>query len=259
MTETTLDLRLGDCLEMMKDIPDKSIDMILCDPPYGTTPLKWDSVIPFNKLWKEYNRIIKDNGAIVLFATEPFASMLRASNIKKYRYDWYWVKERLTNVFQVKRRCGKVVENICVFYKKQPVYNPQKSIHTGKRVTNKIRNGVFSITQRGNSKIVPIEYIDDGTRHPTQILMFNRDNHRKRVHPTQKPVALLEYLINTYTNPGETVLDNCMGSGSTGVACIKTGRNFIGIEKDKKYFETAKIRTEEYKEKLWGTDTNAEV
>ena len=243
----------GDCLELMKDIPSKSIDMILCDPPYGNTPLKWDSILPFDKLWKEYNRIIKDNGAIVLFANEPFASMLRASNIKKYKYDWYWVKERLTNVFQVKRRCGKVVENICVFYKKQPTYNPQKTEHSGKKVTNKVgASARFSITQSGHSTIVPLEYIDDGTRHPTQILRFNRDNPRKRLHPTQKPVDLLEYLIRTYTNKGDTVLDNCMGSGSTGCACIKSERNFIGIEKDKKYFEIAKVRLEEYKEKLWG-------
>ena len=258
MIGNTLNLRYGDCLELMKDIPSKSIDLILCDPPYGTTPLKWDSVLPFDELWKEYNRIIKDNGAIVLFATEPFATMLRASNIKKYRYDWYWVKERLTNVFQVKRRCGKVIENICVFYKKQPTYNPQKTVHRGKKVTNKIGLGGFSITQKGASEIVPIEYIDDGTRHPTQVLHFNRDNPRKRLHPTQKPVALLEYLINTYTNEGDTVLDNCMGSGSTGCACIKTNRKFIGIEKNKKYFETARVRMDKLKAELWG-ENDAEV
>lgn len=243
MTNNTLDLRQGDCLELMKDIPSKSVDLILCDPPYGTTPLKWDEVIPFDKMWKEYNRIIKDDGAIVLFANEPFASMLRASNIKQYRYDWYWIKERLTNVFQVKRRCGKVVENICVFYKKQPTYHPQKTEHLGKKVTNKIgKDARFSVTQGGYSSVMPFEYIDDGTRHPTQVLRFNRDNPRKRLHPTQKPVELLEYLINTYTNPGDLVLDNCMGSGSTGVAAILTDRNFIGIELNEDYYKIASER-----------------
>jgi site-specific DNA-methyltransferase (adenine-specific) len=151
-----------------------------------------------------------------------------------------------------------VIENICVFYKKQPTYNPQKTVHRGKKVTNKIGLGGFSITQKGASEIVPIEYIDDGTRHPTQVLHFNRDNPRKRLHPTQKPVALLEYLINTYTNEGDTVLDNCMGSGSTGCACIKTNRKFIGIEKNKKYFETARVRMDKLKAELWG-EVNAEV
>lgn len=239
-----IELMLGDCLDLMKDIEDSSIDMVLCDLPYGTTPVTWDSNIDFTALWEEYNRIIKPNACICLFAQEPFASYLRLSNINNYRYDWYWEKERLTNVFQIKRRCGKTIENICIFYKNQCTYNPQKIIHIGKKVTNKIgENARWSITQSGyKQKTKPLEYKDDGTRHLTQVLRFNRDNPRQRLHPTQKPVALLEYLIKTYTNEGETVLDNCMGSGSTGVACLNTNRNFIGIEKEKDYFEIAKAR-----------------
>lgn len=209
----------------MKEIEDNSIDMILCDPPYGTTPIKWDKIIDFNLLWKEYDRITKPTAAICIFSQEPFASYLRLSNIKNYKYDWYWEKERLTNVFQVKKRCGKTVENICVFYKEQCTYNPQKIIYTGKKVTNKIgENARWSVTQAGYEQTTkPFEYIDDGTRHPTQVLRINRDNPRKRLHPTQKPVDLLEYLIKTYTNDGDTVLDNCMGSGTTGVACKTLG------------------------------------
>ena len=233
----------GDCLEIMKEIPDKSIDMVLCDLPYGNTPLHWDKNIPSDKLWDSYHRVCKNNAAIVLFGNEPFASHLRLSNEKEYRYDWYWKKERLTNVFQIKRRCGKVIENIMVFYKEQPIYNPQKTIYTGKPVTNKIgENARFSLTQNTNSNVRPFEYHDDGTRYPTQLLEFNRDNPRERLHPTQKPISLLEYLIKTYTNEGMTVLDNCMGSGSTGVACKHTNRNFIGIELDERYFEIAKER-----------------
>lgn len=242
----------GDCLEIMKQIPDKSIDMILCDLPYGTTPLSWDKVLPSKQLWDIYDRICKDNAAIILFGNEPFSSYLRISNIKNYKYDWYWEKERLTNLFQVKKRCGKTIENIMVFYKKQPIYNPQKTEHFGKKVTNKVgENARFSATQAGNySNIKPLEYVDDGTRYPTQLLKFNRDNPRNRLHPTQKPVALLEYFIRTYTNEGMTVLDNCMGSGSTGEACLRTNRNFIGIEKEEKYFNIAKERLLKLKEEL---------
>lgn len=242
-------LYCGDCLEVMKSIPEHSVDMILCDPPFGTTPLTWDGIIPFNKLWEQFSRIIKSTTPIILFGQEPFSSYVRMSNIKQYRYDWYWEKERLTNVFQVKKRCGKTVENIMVFYKDQCLYNPQKHDHIGKRVTNKIGdNARWSVTQSGyEQKTKPFEYNDDGTRHPTQVLRFNRDNPRQRLHPTQKPVALCEYLIKTYTNEGMTVLDNCMGSGTTGVACLNTGRSFIGIEKDEHYFEVAKHRIESMK------------
>lgn len=239
-------LYCGDCLDIMKTIQDNSIDCVICDPPYGTTPIKWDKVIDFTALWKEYNRIVKPNGAIVIFSQEPFATYLRMSNIKDYKYDWYWEKERLTNVFQIKKRCGKTVENIVVFYKGQCTYNPQKTEHLGKKVTNKIgQNARWSVTQAGYEPTTkPFEYEDDGTRYPTQVLRINRDNPRKRVHPTQKPVELLEYLVKTYTNENDLVLDNCMGSGSTGVACKRLNRDFIGIEKEEKYFEIAKKRIE---------------
>lgn len=236
-----ISIKQGDCLELMKEIQDNSIDMILCDLPYGTTACKWDDVISFDKLWEQYERIIKDNGAIVLFGQEPFSSLLRISNLKTYKYDWYWEKERLTNVSQVKRRAGKTVETISVFYKKQPTYNPQMSIYTGPKRTNKVKNGKLGIlTDNQNKKVY--EYKDNGLRYPTQILKFQRDCLTCNLHPTQKPVALLEYLIKTYTNEKETVLDNCMGSGSTGIACQNTNRNFIGFELDEKYFNIAKER-----------------
>ncbi len=241
-------LYLGDCLEIMTEIADNSVDCVICDPPYGTTPITWDKVLSFESLWKEYNRIVKPNGVIVIFSQEPFATYLRMSNIKDYKYDWYWEKERLTNVFQIKKRCGKTVENIVVFYKQQCTYNPQKTEHLGKKVTNKIgENASWSVTQAGYAPTTkPFEYEDDGTRYPTQVLRFNRDNPRKRVHPTQKPVELLAYLVRTYTNEGDLVLDNCMGSGSTGVACKQENRRFIGVEREKEYFDIAKRRIEEY-------------
>ena len=243
----TYTLYKGDCLTEMQKIGDNSVDMILVDPPYGTTPLHWDSTINFELLWNQFHRVAKPNAAIAIFAQEPFASFVRMSNMKEYRYDWYWEKERLTNVFQVKRRPGKTVENICIFYKEQCIYNPQKHEHEGPPVKNKVKKGCrFSITQAGyDSTVKPLEYIDDGTRHPTQVLRINRDNPMKRLHPTQKPVELLEYLIKTYTNEGMTVLDCCMGSGSTGVACLNTNRNFIGIELDDSYFEIADDRLKE--------------
>ena len=234
----------GDCLEVMKDIPDKSIDMILCDLPYGTTACKWDTIIPFEPLWEQYKRIIKDNGAIVLCGQEPFSSYLRISNIEDYKYDWYWEKERLTNVFQVKRRPGKTIECISIFYKEQPNYIPQKSEHTGRLVKNRVgKNGRFSITLQGKKgQVKPINYRDDRTRDPTQVLKINRDNNMKNVHPTQKPVALFEYLIKTYTNEGDLVLDNCAGSGTSGVACQNLNRNYILIEKEPKYIDVINKR-----------------
>ena len=234
----------GDCLEKMKDIPDKSIDMILCDLPYGTTACKWDVIIPFEPLWEQYKRIIKDQGAIVLFGSEPFSSYLRLSNVEWYKYDLYWKKEKPTNFFQLKKRFGKSTENILVFYKNQPTYNPQKVKHEGKLVTNKPKGSHNSIVAGINKKVLP--YNDDGSRYPIDVLEFRRDILGTTVHPTQKPVPLLEFLIKSFTDEGETVLDNAMGSGSTGIACINTKRNFIGIEKDDKYFEIAKKRIEEH-------------
>lgn len=226
----------GDCLELMKDIQDKSIDMILCDLPYGTTQNKWDCVIDLSLLWKQYKRIIKDNGAIVLFSQIPFTITLALSNIKYLRYEFIWVKEQGAGFLNAKKMPLKAHENILVFYKKLPVYNPQ------------MRDGFnpYVLTQRTASKNYNnynrVTTISDGERYPLDVLYFKRD--RDRIHPTQKPVSLLEYLIKTYTNEGETVLDNCMGSGSCGVACRNTNRNFIGMELDKDYFEIAKKRIE---------------
>ena len=235
---SNIKLLQGDCLELMKDIPDKSIDMVLCDLPYGTTSCQWDIIIPFEKLWEQYHRACKTNASIILFGQEPFSSYLRISNIKEYRYDWYWQKERLTNIAQVKKRAGKTVETISVFYKKQPTYNPQMIKYNGKPRTNKVKNGTLGMLIDDQTKKV-IEYKDNGLRYPTQILKFQRDCLSCNLHPTQKPVALLEYLIKTYTNENETVLDNCMGSGSTGIACLNSNRNFIGIELDKSYYDVA--------------------
>lgn len=238
-----IELYNGDCLLEMKKIKNNSIDFILTDLPYSVTALEWDKIIPFEKLWEEYNRIIKPNGAIALFGQEPFSSYLRMSNIKDYKFDWYWEKERLTNISQVKRRAGKTIETISMFYKKQPTYNPQFFRYEGKPRTNKVKDGKLGVLTDSQCKKA-YEYKDNGLRYPTQVLKFQRDILTSNLHPTQKPVALLEFLINTYTNEGETVLDSCMGSGSTGVACVNTKRNFIGIEIDKNYFEIAKERIE---------------
>lgn len=237
----------GDCLLEMKKIKNNSIDFILTDLPYSVTALEWDKIIPFEKLWEEYNRIIKPNGAIALFGQEPFSSYLRMSNIKDYKFDWYWEKERLTNISQVKRRAGKTIETISMFYKKQPTYNPQFFRYEGKPRTNKVKDGKLGVLTDSQCKKA-FEYKDNGLRYPTQVIKFQRDILTSNLHPTQKPVALLEFLIKTYTNEGEIVLDSCMGSGSTGVACVNTKRNFIGIEIDKNYFEIAKERIEEAKE-----------
>lgn len=220
--------------------------MILCDLPYGTTKCKWDSIIPFEQLWKHYKRIIKYNGAIVLFGQEPFSSFLRLSNILDYKYDIYWEKERLTNINQVKKRVGKTVETISVFYNKQCTYNPQMIKYNGKLRSNKVKNGTLGkLTDEQTKKV--IEYKDTGYRYPTQVWKFQRDCLKSNLHPTQKPILLLEQLIKTYTNEKDLVLDNCMGSGSTGVACLNTNRNFIGIELDEKYFNIAKERIQNHK------------
>ena len=240
-----IDLRKGDCLELMKDIPDKSIHMILCDLPYGTTKCKWDTIIPLDKLWEQYNRVIKDNGAILLFAQTPFDKVLGVSNLEMLRYEWIWEKEQGTGNLNANKMPLKKCENILVFYKKLPTYNPQMTEgkpYTIKRDYND--NEIFGKTGTKDG------YVTDnkGLRYPTNILKFNREL-KNRVHPTQKPVALLEYLIKTYTNEDETVLDNTMGSGSTGIACLNTNRNFIGIElgKDKSgYFEVAENRIKQY-------------
>ena len=236
-----IQIKRGDCLELMKEIPDKSIDMILCDLPYGTTACKWDSVIPFEPLWEQYNRIIKDNGAIALFGQEPFSSSLRLSNVDNYKYDIYWEKERLTNINQVKKRVGKTIETISIFYKKQCTYNPQMIKYDGPLRSNKVKNGTLGKLTDTNEKKV-FEYHDTGYRYPTQVWRFKRDCLKSNLHPTQKPLALVEELVKTFTNEGDLVLDNTMGSGTTGLACKNLNRNFIGIEMNEEYFKIAKER-----------------
>jgi site-specific DNA-methyltransferase (adenine-specific) len=230
----------GDCLEVMKEIPDKSIDMILCDLPYGTTACKWDTIIPFESLWKQYKNIIKDNGSIVLFGNEPFSSHLRLSNLEWFKYDWCWDKIRGSNFATIKIRPFNSFENIMVFYKKQPIYNPQMEI--GKPYTQK-QGYVGESKQTGLYKKDVIT-INEGTRYPLSILRFSKESG---LHPTQKPVSLFEYLIKTYTNEGDLVLDNCCGSGTTGVACKNTNRNFIQIEQDVNYCKIAEQRLKENK------------
>ena len=244
-----IELHNGDCLEVMKTIKDHSVDLILCDLPYGTTACKWDVIVPFDKLWAEYKRIRKDNAAIVLFGQEPFSSYLRLSNIDEYKYDLYWQKERITNIMQVKKRFGKDVETISIFYKGQCTYNPQMIKYDGPKRSNKVKNGKLGALVDDNNDKKVHEYVDKGLRYPTQVLKYKRDILTSNLHPTQKPVELLEMLIRTFSNEGDLVLDNTMGSGSTGVACINTHRNFIGIELDKTYFEIAKNRIEKTENK----------
>ena len=226
----------GDCLELMKDIPDKSVDMILCDLPYGTTACSWDVIIPFDKLWEQYDRVCKENAAIVLFGQEPFTSVMRMSNVSNWKYDWYWEKERLTNIAQVKKRAGKTVETISVFYRKQCTYNPQMTKYDGPLRTNKVKDGKMGkLTDSSEKKV--FEYNDTGFRYPTQVLKFQRDCLKSNLHPTQKPLLLCEYLIKTYTNEGEMVLDNTCGSGTTLLSAKNLNRQFIGIEKEKEYYD----------------------
>lgn len=235
-------LECGDCLEKMKDIEDKSIDAIICDPPFGTISCKWDNIIPFDELWKEYNRIIKDNGAIVLFCQQPFTSNLISSNIKYFKYMLYWEKSRPSGYVNAKLKPLKNVEEIAIFSKgttangskNNMIYNPQnlKEVNIKWHRPKKYGNGKgVNTTRKSNKTERDIKY----GNYPRQILKFSNSNH-KMLHPTQKPVDLLEYLIKTYTNEGETVLDNTMGSGSTGVACVNINRKFIGIELDENYF-----------------------
>ncbi len=241
-------LMQGDCLELMKDIQDKSIDMILCDLPYGTTACKWDTIIPFKPLWEQYNRIIKKHCAIVLFGIEPFASYLRMSNIKNYRHEWVWNKEQAGNFIQAKNHPLRVTENIMVFCNEKVRYYPimEKAKEENKRPLSKKLQKTDFLGKVSQGEFKPSENYNPDLRYPKNILTFNARskecNNVNRVHPTQKPVALCEYLIKTYTNEGETVLDNCMGSGTIGVACKNLNRNFIGIELDEGYFKIAKER-----------------
>jgi len=233
MSEGKKEILLGDCLELMKDIPNGSIDMILCDLPYGTTACKWDTVIPFEPLWEQYNRIIKDNGAIVLFGSEPFSSFLRVSNINMFRYDWVWEKEQGIGFANANKMPMKKHEVVSVFYKKLPNYYPQGLQPFSKKVVRKETDVGQYMGKNGVSNTA---YEQKYTNYPTSVLKFSR-NKVGTIHPTQKPVALLEYLIKTYTNEGELILDNCAGSGTTAIACLNTKRQFIVMEKEQKYYD----------------------
>jgi site-specific DNA-methyltransferase (adenine-specific) len=235
------EIYLGDCLEIMKDIDDKSIDMILCDLPYGTTACRWDIIIPFEPLWEQYERVIKDNGIIVLTASQPFTSKLINSKMNMYKYNLIWEKEQGTDFMMAKKKPLKNYEDICIFYKKQPTYNPQMILCNKewvKKDTGKTFNYIIGQEEKVYNKKSNGKY-----RYPTSILRFDRPK-QKGLHPTQKPVALFEYLIKTYTNEGDVVLDNCAGSGTTGIAAANTKRNYILIEKEQKYFDLAKERLE---------------
>lgn len=233
----------GDCLEIMKEIPDGSIDMVLCDLPYGTTQNKWDSVIPFEPLWKQYWRLLKSNGAVVLTAAQPFTSALVMSQVKYFKYDWTWRKPKGTGHLNAKKMPMRDKEDVLVFYREQCVYNPQfgEGLPYGNKAGKNVVNGLTdSYGQFGNHREG-----SDGKRYPKQVIDFPVVE-RGTMHPTQKPVALFEYLIKTYTNPGDVVLDNCAGSFTTGVACKNLNRKFIGIEKDDRYFEIARDRIENH-------------
>ena len=241
---STYKLYQGDCLEVMKDIEDGSVDLILTDPPYGTTACKWDSVIPFEPMWEQLNRIIKSNGAIVLFGSEPFSSALRMSNIKNYKYDWVWDKIGTTGFLNAKKRPLRRYELVSVFCNKTPIYYPimeERGKPRNKRNYNKNNDGKGKMVYGKFENITTFNNL----YYPTDLLQFSNAVNKGKVHPTQKPVALLEYLIKTYTLEGETVLDFTMGSGSTGVACLNINRNFIGIELDTIYFSIAERRIRE--------------
>ncbi len=241
-------LILGDCLEKMKDIADKSVDMVLTDPPYGTTACKWDSIIPLEPMWKQLKRIIKYNGAIIFTACHPFTSLLVMSNQKMFRYSLVYQKTTPTGHLNAKKMPLRCHEDILIFYKKLPTYNPQKTKNHKRKVSSAISRRKSIIRNNKKDKVYQNEIIekvpdyDSTERYPLSILKFSTDKQKSTLHPTQKPVALMEYLIKTYTNKNETVLDFAMGSGTTGVACKNLNRKFIGIEKDEKYFNITKER-----------------
>lgn len=234
----------GDCLELMSDIPDNSVDMILCDLPYGVTAKnKWDTVIPFNDLWDQYKRVAKDSAAIVLFGQDKFTAECMLSNRNMHRYNLVWKKVLPTGFLNANRMPLREHEDIMVFYKKLPTYNPQKRVgnpcHTKGAAVGKMNDTHFQNNNYRDFKCVETE---GNMKFPTSVLEFQKPHPSVTVHPTQKPVELLEWLVKTYTNKGDTVLDNCMGSGSTGIACVNTGRNFIGMEIEGMYFNIAKSR-----------------
>lgn len=231
-----MELYKGDCLEVMDGIREGSVDLILCDLPYGCTAQKWDTVIDFGRLWKQYRRIRKPECPVVLFSSQPFTTMLISSNMKNFKYCWYWSKNQTTNFFHARRMPLRKIEEICVFFKHK--YTPQKTDgHAPTRAARGCSNG--AIYYGGGKR----DYEGgDTTRYPNNLIEFDCIDNYHKMHPNEKPVALLEYLVKTYSNEGDVVLDNCMGSGSTGVACVNTGRDFIGIELDGKYFGIAEKR-----------------
>ena len=239
-----IDLYKGDCLEVMDKLIANGVvvDAIITDPPYGTTACKWDSVIPFGEMWLRLNKLIKPNGAIVLFGSEPFSSALRMSNIKNYKYDWVWEKSKATNFLNAKKQPLRAKENISIFYKNQPIYNPQ--MKKGEAYNKGVRKEQSEDDVYGSFSQTEVK--SDGDRYPRDVLYFKTaESEGDTFHKTQKPVALMEYLIKTYTNEDEVVLDFTMGSGTTGVACKNLGRDFIGIELVDKYFDIAKKRIED--------------
>ncbi len=245
-------LLLGDCLLEMDKIEDESIDMILCDLPYGTTACKWDNIIPFAELWKQYERIIKPNGAIVLTASQPFTSALVMSKPNLFKHQWQWIKNKPTGAFGAKYMPMKANEDVLVFCKNKANYYPIMVKRTEKEFKecyrkNDSKSWGSNITNTRNNIITRKPKDEQWFKYPTNILSIKKNDKRNGTqHPTQKPIELMEYLIKTYTKEGETVLDNCMGSGTTGVACKKTGRHFIGIEKDENYYNIAVRRVSEY-------------
>lgn len=238
----SINLMLGDCLDRMKEIQSGSVDMVLADPPYGTTACKWDSIIPLEPMWEQLKRIIKPDGAIVMTACQPFTTALIASNLSAFKYEWIYEKTNPKGFLSARRRPLTAHENVCVFSFGSPMYSPQKwTIPEHLRTKRKHATSKTSGEVYGSRDLK--RWDDDGSRFPTSVIGFsNRVGRSENYHPTQKPVALMEYLIRTYTNEGDLVLDNCMGSGTTGVACVNTGRNFIGIEMDEGYFQVAMDR-----------------
>lgn len=235
----SMNMQRGDCLEVMKSIPDGSVDLILCDLPYGTTKNKWDSILPLDHLWNEYRRIAKHQAAMIFTAAQPFTTALISSNFREFRYSLVWDKVGTTGFQTARVMPLRRHEDICVFYRAKPTYNPAMEVRgqPRKKGGSRTDNGCYGSLR--STKSFNNEY------YPTSIIQFSNASKKGLMHPTQKPVALMEYLIRTYTNEGETVLDNCMGSGTTGVACVNTGRNFIGIEKDSEYFKIARRRIRE--------------
>lgn len=255
-----VELWQGDCLKEMNKLEDKSVDCIICDLPYGTTACKWDVVIPFDKLWEHYERVIKDNGAIVLFGSEPFSSELRLSNKKLYRYDWVWEKPYKTLYPRASYRPLLGHEIISIFYKKQPTYNPQGVIPCDKEVRQKLTTLKDSVYLNNCFKDVEV-YKKKFTNYPSTVLKIGQHINKKgrvHLHPTQKDLDLMEYLVKTYSNEGDLILDNCMGSGTTGVACVKLNRRFVGIELEEEYFNIAEKRIKEVISEVESFDNKVE-